>query len=192
MRRLALLAFAFSLGIPACKKSAAPQPTPVHEVDDTQRAAMRAPQNRDPVDPRPLQRCFPEDLSGDPARPLDALLDRAADRYDHGDFTGSLACAEEAARVEPRSVEAHHDRAAALQELGKLDEAVSAFTRALAIDPDDPETLAGAADLYVNRLPASNDHTEIGLEYARRGSHRVKRNRLRPVAEAKALTARLS
>jgi predicted Zn-dependent protease with MMP-like domain len=72
-------------------------------------------------------------------------------------------------------VEAHHDRAAALQELGRLDEAESAFTRALALDPDDPETLAGAADLYINRLPPTNDHTETGLEYARRGSRRLKR-----------------
>jgi tetratricopeptide (TPR) repeat protein len=180
MRRSVLL---FFLLASSCKK---------HESEEPQRSAMRVPVKSDAVEARPLMRCFAEDASGDPQRPLDALLDRAADRYDHGDFTGSLACAEEAARVEPRSVEAHHDRAAALQELGKLDEAASAFTRALAIDPDDPETLAGAADLYINRLPASNDHTEIGLEYARRGSHRVKRNRLRPVAEAKALTARLS
>src|SRR5438128_1909958 len=178
MRRSLLLLI---LVVPAgCKK---------REVDEPQRSAMRATgiNKGDAADPRPLQRCFAEDASGDPQRALDALLDRAADRYDHGDYAGSLACAEEAARVEPRSVEAHHDRAAALQELGKLDDAASAFTRALATDPADPETLAGAADLYVNRLPASNDHTEIVLEYARRGTHRVKRNRLRPVAEARAL-----
>lgn len=193
MRRLALLAFAFALGIPACKKSVAPQPAPAQQVDDTQRSAMRAPQNRDPVDPRPLQRCFPEDLSGDPARPLDSLLDRAADRYDHGDFAGSLACAEEAARVEPRSVEAHHDRAAALQELGRLEDAQAAFARALSLDPDDPETLAGAADLYINRLPPSNDHTETGLEYARRGSQKLKRTRLHPHASVdRQLAARLA
>ena len=102
-------------------------------------------------------------------------------------------CAEEAARVEPRSVEAHHDRAAALQELGRLDEAESAFTRALALDPDDPETLAGAADLYVNRLPPTNDHTETGLEFARRGSRRLKRARAPHGAHPdRALVARLA
>jgi tetratricopeptide (TPR) repeat protein len=154
---------------------------------------MRAPQKLDPADARPLVRCFNEDASGDPPRPLDALLDRAADRYDHEDWNGSLSCAEEAARVEPRSVEAHHDRAAALQELGRLEEAQAAFARALALDPDDPETLAGAADLYVNRLPPSNDHTETGLEYARRGSQRLKRGRLRPKAVVdKQLAARLA
>ena len=102
-------------------------------------------------------------------------------------------CAEEAARVEPRSVEAHHDRAAALQEIGRLDEAESAFTRALALDPDDPETLAGAADLYINRLPPTNDHTETGLEFARRGSRRLKRTRAPHGARPdRALVARLA
>lgn len=144
----------------------------------TERAAMRSVGPRE-VSPRPLLRCFPGDASGDPPRPLEALLDRAADLYDRGRFADALACAEEAARVEPRSVEAHHDRAAAMQELGRLGEAESAFTRALALDPDDPETLAGAADLYINRLSSTNDHTETGLEYARRGSRRLKRARTR-------------
>src|SRR5258706_12137711 len=161
MRR-SLLLLTLLLVPAGCKK---------REIDEPQRSAMRATgmgtTRGDLVEPRALQRCFAEDSSGDPQHPLDALLDRAADRYDHGDYAGSLACAEEAARVEPRSVEAHHDRAAALQELGKLEDAASAFTRALAIDPDDPETLAGAADLYINRPPAANHHTGIGLEYSR-------------------------
>ncbi len=175
--------------VPACKKPS-PDPAAPAPGDESQRSAMRATQKVDPgASARALQRCFAEDASGDPPRPLDALLDRAADRYDHSDFAGSLACAEEAARVEPRSVEAHHDRAAALQELQRLDEAAAAFARALALDPDDPETLAGASDLYVNRLPPSNDHTETGLEYARRGSHRLKRTHARA---DRALAARLA
>ena len=171
MRRFAIVLAAFFAFAPGCKRvTRAPAET-------TERSAMRATPPHDASPARPLKRCFDEDASGDPARPLDGLLDRAAERYDHGDFGASLLCAEEAARVEPRSVEAHHDRAAALQELGRLDEAESAFTRALALDPDDPETLAGAADLFVNRLPPTNDHTETGLEYARRGSRRLKRVR---------------
>jgi len=127
-------------------------------------------------EPRPLQRCFAGDDGLTPPRPLEALLDRAADLFDAGDWSGSLACAEEASRNDPRSVEAHHDRAAALAELRRLDEAQDAFARALALDPDDPETLAGAADFYINRLSPSNDHTETGLELARRGSHKIKRS----------------
>ncbi|MGZ3408387.1 MAG: tetratricopeptide repeat protein, partial [Polyangia bacterium] len=169
MRRAAFAFAALFLVAPGCRRVTKPAP------EATERSAMRATHEKsggDSTPTRPLKRCFEEDASGDPARPLEALLDRAADRYDHGDFQTSLVCAEEAARVEPRSVEAHHDRAAALQEIGRLDEAESAFTRALALDPDDPETLAGAADLYINRLPPTNDHTETGLEFARRGSRR--------------------
>lgn len=90
-------------------------------------------------------------------------------------FEAALACAEEALRVDGRSVEALHNRALALQELGQLELARDAFTRALAIEPDDPETLAGAADLYINRLPPSTELSEIGVEYAHRGSQRLRR-----------------
>ncbi|MCU1279497.1 MAG: Tetratricopeptide 2 repeat protein [bacterium] len=190
MRRAAFAFAAFCLVAPGCRRVTT-RPAP----ESTERSAMRATQQKsgDASPTRPLKRCFEEDSSGDPARPLEALLDRAADRYDHGDFQISLVCAEEAARVEPRSVEAHHDRAAALQEIGRLDEAESAFTRALALDPDDPETLAGAADLYINRLPPTNDHTETGLEFARRGSRRLKRVRSPHGARPdRALVARLA
>jgi tetratricopeptide (TPR) repeat protein len=188
MRRIALLVAAFCLATPGCKRATKPAPA------ETERAAMRpTPARETSSTARPLRRCFDEDASGDAARPLDALLDRAAERYDHGDFLTSLVCAEEAARVEPRSVEAHHDRAAALQELARLDEAEAAFTRALALDPDDPETLAGAADLYINRLPPTNDHTETGLEYARRGTRRLKRAHApRGAHPDRALVARLA
>lgn len=190
MRRASLFLAAVCLVGPGCKRVT----HPVSEAS-TERSAMRATQKpaESTVPARPLKRCFDEDASGDPPRPLEALLDRAAERYDHGDFQTSLLCAEEAARVEPRSVEAHHDRAAALQEIGRLDEAESAFTRALALDPDDPETLAGAADLYINRLPPTNDHTETGLEFARRGSRRLKRVRAPHGARPdRALVARLA
>jgi Flp pilus assembly protein TadD/predicted Zn-dependent protease with MMP-like domain len=177
---------------PACKR--APTENPAVKAaakanDEPQRLGMRAHTEEKPQlpEPRPLVRCFPGDTGGSPARPLPSLLDRAADRFDAEDFAGSLACAEEAAREDGRSVEAHHDRAAALQELGRLDEARDAFARALALDPDDPETLAGAADLYINRLAPSNEHSEIGLELARRGSRRVKRGRDRSLAARLAL-----
>jgi Flp pilus assembly protein TadD/predicted Zn-dependent protease with MMP-like domain len=172
MRQLALpILFSFAY---ACHRQVA---TDLREEEAQKRAAMRAPQPKSEVQTfRSLRRCFPEDASGDPPRPLETLLDRAAARHDHGDFDGALDCAEEAARVEPRLVEAHHDRAAALQELGRLNEARDAFQRALALDPEDAETLAGIANLYINHLPPSNDATETGLEYARRGTKRLRGN----------------
>jgi tetratricopeptide (TPR) repeat protein len=119
--------------------------------------------------PRPLRRCFPQRPAWDDAAVAD-LLDRAADLFDAGDYPGALVCAEEAARQAPRSVEAHHNRAVALLHLERLDEARDAFALALALAPEDPETLEAAADLYINQLPPSADRSLLGLEYARRGT----------------------
>jgi tetratricopeptide (TPR) repeat protein len=112
--------------------------------------------------------------------PVASLLDRAAELFDDGDYVGALACAEEATRQAPRSVEAHHNRAISLMRLDRLDEARDAIALALALAPDDPETLEAAADLNINQLPPSVDRSALGLEYARRGSRRVgKRDRER-------------
>src|SRR5215475_4318437 len=83
---------------------------------------------------------------------VDGALDAAVRAFDAQEYATALACADQAARAAPRSVEAHHDRADALAALGRNDEAKQAYTLALALDPDDPQTLAGAADFYVNRL----------------------------------------
>jgi tetratricopeptide (TPR) repeat protein len=122
--------------------------------------------------PRPLRRCFPEQPAWIDA-PVANLLDRAADLFDAGDYPGALVCAEEAARQAPRSVEAHHNRAVALVHLDRLDEARDALALALALAPQDPETLEAAADLFINQLPPSADRSLLGLEYARRGIRHV-------------------
>jgi Flp pilus assembly protein TadD/predicted Zn-dependent protease with MMP-like domain len=125
--------------------------------------------------PRPLRRCF-EDVPPWVDSPVSVLLDRAGDYLDRSDTDGALACAEEAARQAPRSVEAHHDRAVALIRLGRFDEARDALAFALALAPSDPETLELAADFYVNHLPPSAERAAIGLEYARRGLHNIGRD----------------
>src|SRR3954471_23233131 len=131
--------------------------------------------------PRPLRRCFPEQPAWVDA-PVADLLDKAALLFDKGDYAGTLACAEEAARAAPRSVEGHHNRAIALLRLARLDEARDAPELALALAPDDPETLEAAADLQVNQLPPSGDRSALGLEYARRGSRHVPRRDVEEVA----------
>jgi Flp pilus assembly protein TadD len=108
---------------------------------------------------------------------VNAQLDESARRFEDGDYQVALACADRAARLLPDSVEAHHNRALALGALDRIDEAKQAYTLALALDPDDPETLAGAAHFYINRLKPDRELTLIGLEYARRGSSRVGRRR---------------
>src|SRR5215471_20580978 len=178
--------------LPGCSSRHRPQVKP-EDVESARLSRLSTAQHQKAIatpDVRPARRCFGQDAAGAPERPLEALLDRAADRYDEGDYEGALLCADEASRQATRSIEAHHNRAAALAQLGRLDEARTAFTRALALDPDDPETLAGAADLYINRLPPSAELTEIGLEYARRGAKNVKRlptDRRKPQAARLAL-----
>jgi len=108
---------------------------------------------------------------------VDGSLDAAVRAFDVQDYATALACAEQAGRAAPRSVEAQHDRADALAALGRLDDAKEAYTLALALDPDDPQTLAGAAEFYLNRLGGGHDLAQIGLEYARRGSAHVGRRR---------------
>jgi tetratricopeptide (TPR) repeat protein len=109
--------------------------------------------------------------SGDP----DAVLDETGRLlYDVGDYEKALACAELSVDLVPQAVEAHHYRAAALAALGRYGEAQVAFAMALARDPDDPETLAAAADFYINiSLPKQRSSVQLGLEYARRGSGRA-------------------
>jgi tetratricopeptide (TPR) repeat protein len=130
-------------------------------------SSLVAAESHDPP-PRPLRRCFPNRPPWEEA-PVADLLDGAGKLFDADDFDGALACSEEAARQAPRSVEAHHDRAAALLHLGRIEEARDALALALALDPDDAETLEASADLYINQLSASADRSAVGLEHARRG-----------------------
>ena len=178
MDRVAALGAASLLALTACAagchaRPVCPPPLPM-SVAPAASPTPSAPMSSEAADPtpRPLRRCFPAEPAWVDA-PVDALLDHAADLYDAGDFSGALACAEEAARQAPRSVEAHHNRAIALVRLDRLDEARDALTLALALGPDDPETLEAAADLNINQLPPSPDRSALGLEYARRGSRRV-------------------
>jgi tetratricopeptide (TPR) repeat protein len=170
----------------ACERSPPPRP-PVRAVADAAASgtasavAAVVPPAADLADNKalapeppthPLRRCFPDQPAWIDAAVAD-LLDRAADLFDAADYAGALVCAEEAAREAPHSVEAHHNRAIALLHLERLDEARDALTLALALAPNDPETLEAAADLYTNQLPPSADRSLLGLEYARRGSRRV-------------------
>lgn len=99
-------------------------------------------------------------------------LDEASACFERGDMAGALAAADAAIATAPRSVPAHHYRAAALAEMGLLDEAAEAYERALAFDPDDLDVLYGAAELYADRAQADERDLERlgrGLDLALRG-----------------------
>lgn len=102
----------------------------------------------------------------------EALLEAAAEAFEAGRPEEALARSEELLAAAPRSVAALHYRAAALAELGRIEEAREGYERALSADAGDLELLHGAADFYVNVLPedeADREHVERGLELARRG-----------------------
>jgi tetratricopeptide (TPR) repeat protein len=120
------------------------------------------------------------------------LVDRAADLYAAGEHARALSCAEEALRGAPRLVPALHYRATALAALGRVADARLAWTRALAVDPDDPETLHGAAELYVSRLKGERDALLVGLEYALRGARAASAAKERDLAARLLLVAAMA
>jgi Flp pilus assembly protein TadD/predicted Zn-dependent protease with MMP-like domain len=118
---------------------------------------------------------------------LGALVAGARGALDAGQKEHALDCAVEAVRRAPRSVEALAARADALSALERLPEAQLAYARALAVDPENPVALYGAADLYVRRLAGERDALETGLEYALRGA----RAALRPPRRDRELAGEL-
>ncbi|MBI5069847.1 MAG: metallopeptidase family protein [Deltaproteobacteria bacterium] len=107
----------------------------------------------------------------------DRLLAEAALAFERGEPEEALRQAEAAARLAPRSVPALHYRAAALTDLGRLPEARSAYTAALAVGGDDPELLLGAADFLTARLAGEPEREDLeeGLTLAQRGERLARR-----------------
>ena len=113
------------------------------------------------------------------------LLEAANKQIVAGQFASAWTCADRAADLMPTSVEAHHLRGAALAALGREKEAQLAYSIAIALDPDDPETLRAVADFYINgKGEHGRDALRLGLELAQRGSRRVvaRRRRNLPLA----------
>ena len=107
-------------------------------------------------------------------RRLELLVDEAGKKLDTQGWADAFTCADMAADLAPRSIEAQHLRAASLAGAGHDQQASVAYGLALALDPDDPETLRAVADFYINVSRArSRDTTALGLELARRGFGRA-------------------
>jgi Flp pilus assembly protein TadD/predicted Zn-dependent protease with MMP-like domain len=164
---------------------AEPAPAPAHVARASASPATRMtpPTGHAQVRPRP-----PACLPAAPFAAPSTLADESRLAREHGDDARALACAEEALRLAPRLVAALGARGSALGALGRIEEARLAFARALAVDPDQPEVLLGAAELHVRRMSGgARDALEIGLEYAVRGA----RAALRPPRKDRDLAARL-
>jgi predicted Zn-dependent protease with MMP-like domain/Flp pilus assembly protein TadD len=111
-----------------------------------------------------------------PTAPLDSLLSEAADALEAGEPERALEAAEQACAAQPRSVEAAHYRAAALVDLERLEDAREAYQRALALGPDDPEILLGAADLLISRLGNDAQDLEDGLDFCARARKHARKD----------------
>jgi len=119
------------------------------------------------------------DNADDEAR-VSALLDEANKQIERTQYGAAWTCADRAGDLAPTSVEAQHLRGAALAALGREPEAQTAYSLALALDPDDPETLRAVADFYVNgKGERGRDALRLGLELAQRGSRRAAERRRR-------------
>jgi len=113
------------------------------------------------------------DTADDEAR-VAGLLDEANKQIEKAQYAAAWTCADRAGDLSPTSVEAQHLRGAALAALGRDQEAQIAYSLALALDPDDPETLRAVADFYINgKGERGRDALRLGLELAQRGSRRV-------------------
>ncbi|HEX4455228.1 MAG TPA: metallopeptidase family protein [Kofleriaceae bacterium] len=113
------------------------------------------------------------------------LLEEANKQIEAASYSAAWTCADRAADLSPQSVEANHLRAAALAGLGRDGDAQVAYQLALALDPDDPETLRAVADFYINgKGERGRDALRLGLVLAERGSRRViaRRHRNAPLA----------
>jgi Flp pilus assembly protein TadD/predicted Zn-dependent protease with MMP-like domain len=119
------------------------------------------------------------DSADDEAR-VSALLDEANKQIERAQYGAAWNCADRAGDLSPTSVEAQHLRGAALAALGRDQEAQIAYQLALALDPDDPETLRAVADFYINgKGERGRDALRLGLELAQRGSRRAEARRRR-------------
>lgn len=96
-------------------------------------------------------------------------LDAAREAFDALQYEKALSCAAQAAALSPSDVLAHTERANALAQLGRHHEATLGYARALALDPDSLDALAGAAHFYIVLMPSSRELDELGAAYAERG-----------------------
>lgn len=108
---------------------------------------------------------------------LETRLDTVADAFEAGDFEEALARADALLAEAPDVPEALHFRAAALVELGRLEEAGRAFGRAIKAAPENLEVLLGAADCLITRAGEDREAVEEGLGLCARGRKQAERAR---------------
>lgn len=167
---------------PLANGSAAAEPTGLPATTNAAASTPPPPPSKPPPQPHreaAVVECPLDGLAataGDDDARAAGLLEAANKQIVAGAYAAAWTCADRAADLLPSSVEAHHLRAAALAALGRDREAQLAYSLALSLDPDDPETLRAVADFYINgatKTERGRDALRLGLELAQRGSRRL-------------------
>lgn len=68
---------------------------------------------------------------------IDELFDAALDCMQHGEAAGAVTRFEEVLKLEPRHIEARHGLVRALEDAGRVDDALDAVKRLIEEDADD-------------------------------------------------------
>jgi len=92
----------------------------------------------------------------------DIYNDRGRVSMESGDFAGACADYERAARLRPHWSQPHSNRGWALVLAGELDQALRAFSSALALEPGDALALYGRQAVATRRNEAANGQVDIG------------------------------
>nr|WP_239014063.1 metallopeptidase family protein [Archangium violaceum] len=100
---------------------------------------------------------------------MEVRLGAVAAAFEEGSFEEALAKVEALLAEAPGLAEALHWRAAILAELGRIEDALEAYARALKAAPEDLELLLGAAECLVGRVGDDREAVEEGLALCARG-----------------------
>jgi len=80
--------------------------------------------------------------------PLDSLLDIALDAMAAGDAAGAVSSFERVLAIDPRHAEARHGLVRALEDAGRVEEALHVTEQLIAEDPDDVLAVTRLSMLY--------------------------------------------
>jgi tetratricopeptide (TPR) repeat protein len=95
----------------------------------------------------------------------DIYNDRGRVSMESGDFAGACADYEAAGRLRPNWSQPHSNRGWALVLAGELDQALCAFSSALALEPADALALYGRQAVATRRSEAANGQADVGIAF---------------------------
>ena len=95
---------------------------------------------------------------------IEAVLDEAAAALEEERYEVVIEKCDEALKLAPDDLEALGTRAAALEELGRIEEAGATYTRLRKLEPGEPSWTLATASLLILRSEDDLEATEEGLE----------------------------